>query len=82
MTQPLSTSIEFSARSPGVGRVEIWDLAGRRVRSLDLGWVAAGPNRFAWDGRSEARQPLAAGVYWYRIQAGREAQNGRVLLVR
>ncbi|MFN8178641.1 MAG: polysaccharide deacetylase family protein [bacterium] len=77
-----TTSIVFSARSPGVGRVEFWDVTGRRVRALDLGWVAAGPNRFAWDGRGDGAEPLGAGVYWYRIRSGAEAQTGRVALVR
>jgi hypothetical protein len=77
-----STQVSFSARSPGLGRVEIWDVTGRRVRALDLGWIAAGPNRFAWDGRGEGAQPLSPGVYWYRIRSGPDAQTGRVSLVR
>jgi flagellar hook assembly protein FlgD len=77
-----STSVEFSARSPGLGRVDIWDVAGRRVRTLDLGWVAAGPSRFSWDGRGEACRPLVGGVYWYRIRTADESQTGRVLLVK
>ena len=71
----------MSSSGADVG-AEIWDLRGRRVRSLDLGWVAAGPNRFEWDGRDEAHRELAAGVYWYRIRSGNESQQGRVLVVR
>jgi flagellar hook assembly protein FlgD len=62
--------------------VHFWDLAGRRVRELDLGWVAAGPVRFSWDGRGEIRSPLSSGTYWYRIETGQETQSGRVVYLR
>jgi peptidoglycan/xylan/chitin deacetylase (PgdA/CDA1 family) len=76
------TTIEFSAGRAGPARAEVWNLAGRRVREIDLGWIAAGPARFDWDGRGDAAQRLGSGVYWVRVQAAETAGSGRVLLLR
>ena len=53
----------------GDPNVEIYDLAGSRLRTLDRG--AAG---FAWDGRDDAGAVLPPGVYICRIQM--EADSG------
>jgi hypothetical protein len=77
-----STSVEFVASRAGRAQVEIWNLQGRRVRELDLGWIAAGPARFTWDGRADSRRPVASGVYWLRVHAGDETRTARVSVVR
>jgi hypothetical protein len=78
-----STSIEFEGRTSGPVQASIWNLEGRRVRSLDLGLLDPGRHRFGWDGRNDAGEPLAAGVYWVRIES-RElpATTGKVTLLR
>ncbi len=71
------TTIAF--RVPQVAPVEIaiYDVLGRRVRTLDDGTVrAAGTHRVAWDGRSDYGEPLPAGVYFSRVTIeGRSASN-------
>ena len=48
------------------------DMAGRVVARL--GGESTGPSRrFVWDGRNEAGQPVAPGVYIYRIDANADA---------
>lgn len=45
----------------------IFDLGGRRLRTLASGALAAGEHDVAWDGRDEHGQSLAAGLYFYRL---------------
>jgi bacillopeptidase F len=58
-------------------RLEVFDVAGRRVRVLHEGPWVAGP--LAWDGRDEARRPAAAGVYLVRAAAGTQTAVRRVV---
>ncbi|MGH7743109.1 MAG: hypothetical protein ACRENS_13930, partial [Candidatus Eiseniibacteriota bacterium] len=43
--------IAFSLARAGDARLEIFDVAGRRVRSLESGTLAAGSHQARWDGR-------------------------------
>jgi flagellar hook assembly protein FlgD len=52
----------------------VYDLAGRRLRTLHLGPLARGLTTLSWDGRDERGGALAAGVYLLRLSAeGRSA---------
>ncbi len=52
--------------------IQILDMAGRVVARLS--GESTGPSRrFVWDGRNEAGQPVAPGVYLYRIDANADA---------
>ena len=46
----------------------IYNVLGQPVRRVWTGSLAAGAHRLAWDGRDMQGQPVAAGVYWYRLQ--------------
>jgi flagellar hook assembly protein FlgD len=55
---------------PGADEVGIYDVAGRLVRTLRAGGLQGGRYEFAWDGRSEAGRPVAAGAYVARARDG------------
>lgn len=57
-------------------RIEIFDVRGRRVRGATPG---PGATRFEWDGRDDARAPVAAGAYWIRLHRGGDAASARVV---
>lgn len=67
----------------GTGQVSlrIYDVSGRRVRTLVDGRVAPGRRRIAWDGTSDAGQVVASGVYYAVLSAhGRQFTRKMVLL--
>ncbi len=64
------------------GELEIFDLAGRRVRTFPLRGFRAGEHRVAWDGRSDAGFALASGTYVVRLSAAGDVDVGRVALVK
>ena len=54
--------------------IRIYDVSGKLVRILDLGHKPAGfytakSKAAYWDGKNEAGEPVASGVYLYTIQA-------------
>jgi hypothetical protein len=57
--------------------VEIYSFDGRRIYGAEL---PAGGGRIAWDGRTDAGLPVAAGVYFVRVvEAGRAVMERRVI---
>jgi hypothetical protein len=76
----LSVSFALAAASPA--RVEIFDVSGRRVRSADLGSLAAGTHDWVWDGAGETGAPLPSAVYLVRLSAGEQSFARTGLLLR
>jgi hypothetical protein len=78
-----STKISYELLADRTVVLDVFDAHGRRVRTL-LGGVAqsSGSHDVTWDGRGDDGRRLASGVYIYRLQAGREAVRGRVVLVK
>jgi hypothetical protein len=49
--------------------LSVYDIAGRKVRSLESGTVQAGTREFRWDGRNDAGLPVASGIYFVRLES-------------
>ncbi|HYM81627.1 MAG TPA: FlgD immunoglobulin-like domain containing protein [Candidatus Limnocylindria bacterium] len=64
-----TTELGFTLAAPGSVDVTVYDLSGRRIRTLEQGaWLAAGPHRRQWDGRRDDGTECAAGVYRVRVR--------------
>ena len=80
-----TTEIEFDLDVPAGGaRIVIFDASGRTVRRLDVRPAGGRAGRVFWDGRDQRGQPLAAGVYFYRLatDAAGTSPTRKALLVR
>ncbi len=77
-----STTISFSLPAPGHATLAVYDIAGRKVRTLVSGPMTAGEHAVAWDGRDDGGKPVASGVYLTRLVAGERVATGRMALVR
>lgn len=65
-----STTLSFELPAPAAVRLAIFDAQGRCVRRAQLARVEAGRHRWTWDGRDDAGQALASGVYALEFTAG------------
>jgi hypothetical protein len=77
-----ATTIRFGVPAASPVALTVYDLVGRRVRTLASGWHARGDYVQAWDGRDSEGKVLAPGVYMIRLQAGAAMHNHPVVLVR
>ncbi len=57
----------------------VYDLAGRRVRALVHGTLAAGTHDLTWDGRDEGGIPTRAGLYFVRMRADDRTYGTKVV---
>ena len=77
-----ATRIEYVLPAATDAHLRVYDVHGRLVRVLAEGTLPAGTGAVTWDGRDASSQPLAAGVYWARLEtpAGRVSQ--KITLIR
>ncbi len=77
-----TTTISFGLPEPGEVTVEVFDVAGRLVRTLVEGPRSAGPHRVVWDGTSDDGSDIASGVYFCRLSALGETKRARIVLLK
>jgi hypothetical protein len=77
-----STRIAFSIAGDAAVRLEIYDVAGRRVRTLENGLLPAGIHDVTWDGTDDAGHRLAAGSYFYRLVTNERVETKRMVRLR
>lgn len=67
------------ADRPLPAEAAIYDLSGRRVRTLHSGPIARGLTTVTWDGRGPDGERVPAGVYVLRFSAGGQAAVARIV---
>jgi flagellar hook assembly protein FlgD len=72
----------FALVRGGPVRLSVLDVSGRRVRTFALSQASAGANALRWDRRDDAGRELAPGLYFARLEAGRETIAWPVVLAR
>jgi hypothetical protein len=63
-------------------KVAIYDVAGRRIRTVAREWRNAGRHLLRWDGRNDHGRSVAAGVYFYAVEVGGEKHTGKLVILR
>jgi hypothetical protein len=79
---PGACAIRFGLAAAGPTTLAIYDVTGRRVRTLRSGWSPPGRALERWDGRDDAGRALPPGAYFARLAVGGRAQARRIALVR
>lgn len=78
-----ATTIRFDLAAPGPVTLDVYDVAGRQVRSLlARESLAAGQHSVLWDGRDGSGRPAAAGIYLVRLQTAGGGYTGKIALVK
>jgi len=76
------TTIRFGLSAAGRVRLTVYDIAGRRVRTLVDAILPSGTHEAIWDGRDAGGRAAASGSYFARLEAGDTVQALRMSLVR
>ncbi len=78
-----SATISLALPAADVVTVEVYDLAGRHVRTLARDRaMEAGSGDLVWDGRDDAGRPAASGVYLARVRSRAGSVETKMALVR
>ncbi|MEP7027220.1 MAG: endonuclease [Candidatus Eisenbacteria bacterium] len=77
------TSITFDLAQPEYVSMRVYDVSGRLVRTLVArGPMDAGSHSAEWNGRDDDGAQVAAGLYFYRLEAGDAQETRRMVFVR
>ncbi|HET6348012.1 MAG TPA: T9SS type A sorting domain-containing protein [Candidatus Krumholzibacteria bacterium] len=81
---PFSTTTEFEIGLPAASdiEVEIYDVAGRRVSTLDVAHAAAGLHEIPFSGLDSKGRALPSGVYFYQVHADNETVARKMVIAR
>jgi hypothetical protein len=74
--------LAFSLSHPATTSLALYDVSGRRVKTLTQGPREAGYHIIHWDGDDEAGHPVPPGIYFYRLNAGEFTQTRSMVVVR
>ena len=77
-----TTAIAFDLPRASSVDLSIFDLAGRRVRTLVHEVLPVGRHEILWDGSADGGRPPTLGVYFCRMTAGEFSATRSILLVR
>ncbi|MFI5371970.1 MAG: FG-GAP-like repeat-containing protein [Candidatus Eisenbacteria bacterium] len=81
---PATGTVRFALELPAVAdvHVDVFDIAGRHVRTLADGTRLAGRSTLGWDGIGEDGRPAPGGLYLVRARWAGFEQTRRVIRVR
>jgi hypothetical protein len=81
---PFNPTTQISYTIPKTNRVDlsIYDLLGRRVRTLVHRVQNSGSYTVEWDGKNDFGTQVASGIYVYSLTAGKFKQSRRMILLR
>ncbi|MCG8624724.1 MAG: T9SS type A sorting domain-containing protein, partial [Proteobacteria bacterium] len=81
------TWIPYQLSESAAVQIDIYDVSGHLVRSLDLGWQATGsymmPSSAAyWDGKNAVGERVASGIYFYTLQTSDFTATRRMVILK
>jgi hypothetical protein len=76
------TAISFGLPSAAEVEMEVYDVAGRRVRADRLGVKGEGWHTYRFEGTDTGGGPLPSGVYFYRLKTSGAAVTRKMVILR
>jgi hypothetical protein len=76
------TQIPFSIRDSGRVNLKVFNVRGRRVRTLVDAHLPAGEYAIHWDGMDENGRAVASGIYFCRMEAGKFRATRKMILLK
>lgn len=77
-----TTEIKYLAPQAGQVKLEIFNIAGQRIKILVDESVEAGLKTITWDGTNDRGSAVTSGVYFYRLTAGAQSETRKMILLK
>lgn len=76
------TTIRFYLPYHSRVKLEIFDINGRKIRTLLSSDFPKGNHQVSWDGKNDAGVQVTSGIYIYRLQAANFVASRKMLLIQ
>ncbi len=77
-----TTKIQFTLAKSGFVTLQIYDILGRKVRTLTSQHLSAGYKSTVWDGKNEQGKEVSSGIYLYRLTTEDFTETKRMVLLK
>ena len=77
-----STVIRFELPRAGKVRLDIYNVKGQLVTTLEDGYREAGVHEIPWNGKNSKGISVGSGMYFYRLEAGSMVTTKKMLLIK
>ena len=77
-----STIIQFGIPTEEYVSIEIFNISGKKVRSLSTGVISAGYHEVMWDGKNDNGIQIPTGIYFCKISSRNFQKNIRMLYIK
>jgi FtsP/CotA-like multicopper oxidase with cupredoxin domain len=75
-----AATLRFALASAGNVDIDLYNVAGQRVRHLVHGWYEPGEHSFVWQRSTDAAGNLPSGVYFLKLRAGDATRLEKLVL--
>ncbi len=76
------TTIKYNVPTSGKVIVEIYNIAGQKVKTLVNENQKAGMNQVVWNGTDNAGRTVTSGIYLYKIKNGKYTSTKKMILMK
>ena len=81
------TWIPFQLAQDAIVTAKIYDVTGKQIRMIQLGYVPAGNyvesgKAIYWDGRTNTGEYVSSGTYFYQIEAGDYTETRKMVILK
>ena len=79
-----TTTISFNLTTEITESTEliIYNLKGQKIKKLGIRNLKLGINKVEWDGTDQNNQPVASGIYFYKLRSGKIEISRKMLLLK
>ena len=77
-----STTISITLPKSSAVTLSIYDIQGRKVRTLAVGQFPAGNHTVLWDGADDSGSRVSSGVYFSRMDCGGNITVRKMLMIK
>jgi|GEM_PF-2617972 len=77
-----TTKIEFTLAKSGFVSLNIYDILGRKVRTLASEHLSMGYKSVLWDGKNDTGKDVASGIYFYQLKVGDFCETKKLVLLK
>jgi FlgD Ig-like domain len=77
-----TTTISFTVPARGPVTLSIYDVEGKRIRTLVDGVMPVGANHVEWDGKDASGAAVSSGLYFYRLETARNAISRKMVFLK
>jgi hypothetical protein len=77
-----STSIQYYIPSSSEVKIEVYNLLGSKITSLFEGKQSAGNHTVTWNGTDRYGNPVASGIYFYKLSTPNFSETKKMMLMK